>query len=381
MMQFKISLKNVLRHKWSSSILLSIFSISSFIAFWIFGFSNSVGDLVVDWNRTLFGDLMITTNYFDTEKMEKLLQGIKYDKLVYERMANGTFETVESSEPLVVTALTQENQKRWGRFLKPVEGRIPQAPDEVMLHEAEINKMRSVKLGDTAYMTVFTPKKIINTLQFKVVGINRFMSLIGDQGMDTVLNSTQYANRILIYTGETLPQKDEITEMKEEVTKLIQEAGIEIKYGVTIHEFIESYQIYLVVLDALKGVILIFMFPLIGAVVGVIVWMHAQKRRKEIWTYASLGLKDFSLNTLMLMEYWIIGLTGSFLGIIVGFVSAYFVEKNDIWLNFAYTVSSPVIVKISGLELFLIPLFIWFTISIWASFPLRKIIRAVPFSY
>ena len=95
---------------------------------------------------------------------------------------------------------------------------------------------------------------------------------------------------------------------------------------------------YLVeLLPALKILMMIILFPLVGAVVAAIVWVHTHKRRKEIWTYLCLGWKDRKVISIITYELVFDALSGIALGLFLGYLSKIVVEKSNIWLEFGYT--------------------------------------------
>ena len=62
--------------------------------------------------------------------------------------------------------------------------------------------------------------------------------------------------------------------------------------------------------SALKIIVLIILFPLVGAVLGELGRVYSYKRRGELWTYSTMGFKDRQIYKIATLEYLIITFAG-----------------------------------------------------------------------
>lgn len=69
MIRVKIAFKNLLRHKFSSLVLVVVFLLATLALFWVFGWGNAMAQVVIDYIYGFSGDISYATNYFRQEEM------------------------------------------------------------------------------------------------------------------------------------------------------------------------------------------------------------------------------------------------------------------------------------------------------------------------
>ncbi len=387
MRQLKMAFHNVLLHRVSSLVLLTVFAVSSFVLFWSFGYGNNIAQLVQDLNRDSYGDIAFLTEYFEMDRLELLKQLPGVEKVVFERELKVMLDNPDKSSLVTLLEITGENRDRLARYIRPVEGRLPEKEDELVV--TDFIQKGLYQVGDTVYATTSTPDKVLNALQYRVVGISKSTAfkaigygyLISEKSMDMLVNSDKHANLVYLFLHEGARSEESIKRMFEQVEKILKDRQVTINDSWTILEREEQLSVFSLVFGGMKPLMLIIIFPLIGAVIAAIVWIYSFKRRREIWTYVSLGMKDKQVILILAMEYWIIAILGLATGLAAGAMSGEASEAANLWLQFSYTFSSPVGTIFGLADMAVIVGFTLFSVLLWMWIPVRKIIRSVPFSY
>lgn len=387
MRQLKMAFHNVLLHRVSSLVLLTVFAVSSFVLFWSFGYGNNIAQLVQDLNRDSYGDIAFLTEYFEMDRLELLKQLPGVEKVVFERELKVMLDNPDKSSLVTLLEITEENRDRLARYIRPVEGRLPEKEDELVV--TDFIQKGLYQVGDTVYATTSTPDQVLNALQYRVVGISKSTAfkaigygyLISEKSMDTLVNSDKHANLVYLFLHQEARSKESIKRMYEQVGKILDDRQVTINDSWTILEREEQLSVFSLVFGGMKPLMLIIIFPLIGAVIAAIVWIYSFKRRREIWTYISLGMKDKQVILILALEYWIIAILGMATGMAGGAMSGEAAEAANLWLQFSYTFSSPVGTIFGLTDMAVIVGFTLFSVLLWMWIPVRKIIRSVPFSY
>ena len=170
MITLKLALRNVLKHKWSSAVMLFIVTVSVFAMFWIFGFSNTFSSTVEEKELFENGHLSYQTSFMSSETMDKIIIR-KYPDIVSEIVGQRKIMCISASEkesgPISVTDLNSRNNGEYAKY-KLESGRMPERDDEILISIEHSNS--KLQVGDTIYITTFTYDKIVNTMKYKVVG-------------------------------------------------------------------------------------------------------------------------------------------------------------------------------------------------------------------
>lgn len=379
-MLFKLALGSVLRHKWSSLVLLSVFGISSFVLFWIFGFSNNFSASIEDDIRREMGDVSYEIDFADRTKIENSLKEYNLFKVSGMRNIKSMMSSKKENGMIRLTEITQDNKADYNK-IKLSKGRIPESAEEIAIS----NMISDTKLdiGDSLYVTTFTPDKLVNAAKLKVVGIGKFESgsVLTAEGMNIILNSENYINKVLIKIEKEIPTREKAKKLKEEIELKLAKDGIKVNEVNDFYTELDKQKIMVKVFMGIKVILLCVMFPLIGAVMGALVWMHSYKRRKEIWTNIAMGFRDAKVIRMIQIEYWIIALFGTIAGIGAGFFTSHLSDLGSSRLEFTFLINMYLTTKISILDIAVIFAFLFISVTIWVKPPLNKIIKDKPFSY
>jgi ABC-type lipoprotein release transport system permease subunit len=387
MMRLKIAAQNIMKHRFSTIILLVIFATATFVLFWSFGFCNFVIAVIDDFSRDSYGDIAFLIDYVEADKARKLLQFPEIEKVVCEREVTALFDNPANSTLSMLVELTPENKGRLYRYIRPVAGRLPERPDEIMI--TDFKQKGVYRIGDRLFATVTTPDKVINALEYQVVGVSKTTAfkafgygfMVTRESMDLLLNSSRQINLVYLFLKKEYQTKPQIESLRKKIVGCFSVNHIPVKDSWTTLERNEKMSIFSLTVQGVRLIALCIMFPLIGAVIAAAVWIYSFKRRKEIWTYVSLGMKDQKIMETITFEYWIITAIGVILGIALGYASSWLADAANIWLTFSYTVTSPLRAQFGITEALVVSLFLFATVFLWIQIPLRKIIKAVPFSY
>lgn len=376
---WRIAGRNAWRHRLTSLVLLAVFMLATFALFWVFGWGRAMADSLADYLRNCYGDLSYVTAFFAREELEAKLSGLPLSQVTTEAKINAMLDSAGVSDVITLRELSPELMAKAGRFLRPVRGRLPAAANEILI--PEVFHEGTFELGDTVYLSTYTPDGVLNTLPYAIVGkgMNLF-ALITPESMDTLLH-TKKRNFLTVRTGPELESRAEVFNTGEQITALLAEQGIKVEQVKSVYDELDRLGYLVAMLPGLKGLIMVVLFPVIGSVVAAIVWIYSVKRRKEIWTYLALGFRDRAIVALVAMELWLVAGAGSILGVVLSLLSARLVEGLNIWLNFGYTFSLPLWAKYSWSDFFLICLFILASVSLWLLPPLKRVLKAKPFSY
>ncbi len=387
MIQFKIAAQNVLKHKLSSAVLISIFAVTAFVLYWSFGFCNFVITVIDDFSRDSYGDIAFLTDYADAGKMKGLLRFPEIEKVVAEREIAVLFDNPQASTMSVLVELTDENRHRLYRYIRPVAGRLPEKPDELLI--TDFKQKGVYKIGDRLFATVTTPDKVINALEFTVVGIAKTTAfkavgygfMVTRESMNRLINSGSQANLVYLFLKKEFQTAPHTEALRSRARQSLSAGGIEVKESWTTLERNEKMSIFSLTVKGVRLIMLCIMFSLVGAVIAAAVWIYSFKRRREIWTYVSLGMKDRAITLTFTLEYWLIAAIGTVIGGSTGYASSRLADAANVWLTFSYTVTTPLRAQFGPADAIVVALFVSATVFLWIQAPLRKIIRAVPFSY
>ena len=388
MKRLKMAWRNVLLHRTSTLVLAIVFTVSTFVLFWSFGFGNNIARLVRDINRDSYGDIAFITDYF--EKSDLLNKALRYPgvhRVVFERELKVMLDGPEKSTMVTLCELTPENMRRLRKYVRPVEGSLPGEPDEMVV--TDFIQKGLYKVGDTVYTSTSTPNKILNALQYRVTGVAKSSAfkaigygfLVSEESMDLLINSKLHANLIYIHLHKGAQNKKRVKRVRAWAESILRHYNIPVRDSWDIVEREQKLSVFSLVFASMKPLMLIIIFPLIGAVIAAIVWIYSFKRRREIWTYVSLGMKDRHVVMTLALEYWIIAALGMTAGFAAGFASPYLCEAGNVWLQFSYTFTSPVGTTFHFDDLAVIVVFTQLSVLLWMWIPVRKIVHSVPFSY
>lgn len=384
----KIAVRNIGRHVLSSLVLVLVLTAATVALFWAFGFGNSVAFLIEDAYRDSYGDIAFFTGFFDRHDVEELLADIPRERMVLDRELMGLSISPRKTDIARVVELSPENRAGLERWIRPLRGRVPEAEDELMIPELFLHEVYDV--GDYLYIVVSTVDGIVNTLRYTIVGVSKTTGikglptgyLITQDSVSRLIDSNRHANVVYLNLEEPLrTDPAALQAVYREVKQRLVGAGVEIRNSWVLPDELKRFDIYITVLEGLKVMIIVILFPLVGGVVASLVWIYSHKRRHEIWTVHALGLRDSRIFVTLATEYWVLSAAGYGLGILLGFWTSGLTVHLNIWLQFSYTFISPLMARIRGRDLAMIAAYLFGSVSVWMVPPILKVVRSRPFSY
>lgn len=379
-MNLKIAIGNLLKHKLSTLVLIIIFMVSTFVIYWIFGFSNSFSSSVQEESRVQIGDISFTTDFQRKDKVNEIIKDMNFYKIDFESSLSAIMNAEKENSMYRFDELSKDRLE-YLKKVKLTDGRLPENPYEIVI--SDFHEKPDVKVGEMVFLSTFTPDKVINTVKYTISGIGSVghHNLITTDGIKIILDSDLYANKIKVYINEELTEQKELEAIQEKLRKKFEENGIKIEEKINIYQELESQKFMILIFSGVKIVLLSILFPLIGTVIAALVWIHAYKRRKELWTYVAIGFKDKKILNMIILEYLLIAVIGVSLGILLGGITSFIAENTGKRLSIGFIMSLLLVAKIGLLDILMIVVFYILNIFIWARIPLLKIIKEKPFSY
>ncbi|HQQ23403.1 MAG TPA: hypothetical protein PLH15_06150 [Spirochaetota bacterium] len=382
MITLKLALRNVFKHKWSSAVMLIIVTVAVFAMFWIFGFSNTFSSTVEEKELFENGHLSYQTAFMSSEMIDEMIIR-KYPDTVSEVVGQRKLMCISASEkesgPISVADLNPRNKGEYAKY-KLESGRMPESDNEILISIEHSNS--KLQVGDSIYITTFTYDKIVNTMKYKVVGRGRIGEhcIITESSMTTLVNSREHFNKIILYIkGEVTSEK--LSLLNTSIKSDFAATGIKIDHSTNFIDRMKESEILNMIFYVLKIIVMIILFPLIGSVLGAIVWVHSYRRRGEIWTCSSLGFSDRSVRMNAVAEYAIIAALGIFAGISLGFMSSMISEKMNGMIIFSYVMEMLLVAEIKFWDIIIISIFIMANMIFWIRIPVNRILKSKPFSY
>lgn len=377
--QFRIAYRNAWRHRMTSLVLLVVFLLTTFVLFWVFSWGTAMADSLKDYIRCCYGDIYYNVNYISEGDLPSSIFELDVKRITTEKNIFAMLDSPKISDVINVRELSSNFLEAAERYIRPVQGRLPERNDEILI--PELFHSGILEIGDTLYLSTYTPEQVLNALRYTIVGkhMNQY-ALVTSESMKLLLN-TEQNNFLVIHISSGLCIKERVLETDHQVRTVLADSNIKLNKSKTVYDELERLDYLVKLLPGLKGLIMVVLFPVIGAVIAAIVWIYSIKRRKEIWTYLALGLKDRQIVSLVTLELSIVACFGIALGMALGFISAQIIDKLNVWLSFGYTFSLPLWAKYGFSDIFVIIVFVLISVAVWILPPLLKVIRDKPFSY
>ncbi|MBF0363293.1 MAG: FtsX-like permease family protein [Oligoflexia bacterium] len=393
MMLWRLIFRNTIKHKMSSMVFVLVFSIATLIIYWFFGFFNYLIENVEILIRDGYGDIAFQIDYTDKNKIQHIIKNLPPEmesdikETFFEREIRVMVDGQDKSTVVPVIEMTEQNKNLILKHIRPQYGQFPSKSEEIVV--SSFNQSTTYKLGDDIFLTTSTTKRIINALKFRVSGIIRgsagkaygYGYIISKHDMDLLLNSSDEHNLFYLFLKEDHRSAKEVTDIQNKIIDLLKANNITLQSSWSAYKTINDQAIYFEVFKRMKLILLVFIFPLIGLVVAAIVWMYSYKRRKEIWTYHSLGLQKYKIILAIGGEYLLITFIGTLIGLALGEMSALIADKNNAWLSFSYTVSTALRFKFTLVDYFLVSAFMQIIVILWIEKPISRILKVPPFSF
>lgn len=219
----------------------------------------------------------------------------------------------EESEKASGTGIEERDNEIIGfdRFI--YEGEFLKKDDEILIGE-RVRRKLGLKLGDEVALLTATWNKSLYSLNYRVAGFYKmdntrlnksFYITLG--GAQNLLDMEDRVTEYLIYSrGDEERIKEELTSsMGEEVLiKRWDEIGVNENFSK--------------ILPVVQGIFLILFSTLAGFSTSNTMLMVVFERRREIGILKALGMREGEIRRLFLLEGFLMGGTGSLLGVVIG---------------------------------------------------------------
>ncbi|KXS40342.1 MAG: ABC-type transport system, involved in lipoprotein release, permease component [Candidatus Frackibacter sp. T328-2] len=341
---WNLAAKNLFRNKLRSSV--SILAIALSVALVVFvkglvmGFVNNMFALHIqyqaghikivdqDYNQK---KRLLTLNHpvdgFGEEGLAKMKEELKSIKGVKRVIPRIKFGAAVSKEDEMVRMLgwgvnPTKEEKFTGIEEKIVEGRMIKEGQREVVMGSELLKKIDTKVGDKVTFLYQTSFSSFKGSTFKVVGkIDSGLKLFDEKVFYLPLTQAQrilampnMATEVLL---ETFNYR-KVEEVLPRVRQLFAAQGAQKEYLVTPWDEGDSMISMLKVGQKIYNIIYIFLVLLAGFVVVNTMVMIVKERTKEIGMMTALGLKNRDILYMFIMEGTVMGVIGSFAGVIIG---------------------------------------------------------------
>jgi ABC-type lipoprotein release transport system permease subunit len=378
MNSFIRSLRNVIRHKWSSLVLGAIIAVSVFAMYWAFGLANTFLSTVTEDELKTNGHLSYEIGFISADEMRKIesIEGIKI--IVGERQVRAITNSRKKNGIVLITDMNERNTDNYKKY--NIEGRLPEKSDEIAM-SSEFDQ-DTFDVGDSVFVTTLTPDKLVNTMKYRVVGKGKLgdSSVVTGESMKLLLGSDNYVNRIIVYADPGILESA-LGVLDGRLRGYFSEQKIIVDDATNYFVRMRESEVIIMTFHALKIILLGVMFPLCGASLGALVWIHAFKRRGELWTCSAIGFSDSRIVRMMISEYMIIACGGVLGGLAIGWLTSAISETVNGMLVFSYVLDMVLRAKIVPIDIVFILGFILANVVFWVQFPIRRILKHRPFSY
>jgi putative ABC transport system permease protein len=364
---FKIALRNILRNKRRTVLTGLSISVAVMIVIYLWSFITGIVDgLIENTVRLNSGHIRIlNTDYVRREKMlplesyianyaevQKIAEENPEVTLATGRMKFGVLlEHKGENKPVIGTGIDPAKEDKISRLSsKIVEGRKVQTGVEEVNIGTKLAKELGLKLGDTLTIVTQTAYGSIAAMNLKIVGVFSFgipsidgrifympldkaQELLDLKGSVTeiflLIKNLDAARKVAAKIESRLDQEFP----GQFATKAWQEQGI-IWFYMTIARYIYA-AIYFIILFLASFTILNTMF------------MAVLERTREIGMMKALGLKNWQVVRIIMIEALLIGIIAGFIGAIWGAGVAYYLSVKGIDLTATFEAMGEIKMELS----------------------------------
>ncbi len=221
--------------------------------------------------------------------------------------------------PILGEGVEPDKEAALGSAMTMVAGRQLKDSDQngVIIGEGVAASLH-LQPGDFVTLMVNTPEGALNTLEFEIVGVFRtFFKEYDDRAVRIPMNSAQE----LLYTGAvhgivvSLDDSLATDEVMAAINKKIGTQGYEVKPWYQLADFYEkTVALYRRQFGALQFIIMVMLVLSVASTVNMAVY----ERTGEFGTMLAIGQRRSQVFKLVMLEYTLLGLLGSFIGLLVG---------------------------------------------------------------
>ncbi len=214
-----------------------------------------------------------------------------------------------------------------------IEGELPKAGNEILLGSGLLENLEA-KPGDNITLVFSDSFQSIQGRTFEIAGVRETNSPEIDDNffylpLETSQEMLALENEVteIMLFGE---QAEKSHQLEERVLTLLEDWEVGEAYTLTRWQQADPFMELFLEVDTAMNIIYVF-FILLGAVVVVTtLFMIIRERKTEIGMMTALGLKGKEIMAIFTLEGALIGLLGSFLGVLFGGFLNYYIAQRGI---------------------------------------------------
>ncbi len=341
MLMLKMAFKNLKRNKKRTILTISSIVIGLAFSVVMLAWLNGAQNMIVEQGKRVTGDIRITAKDFnlkekemdvssnisfsevkkDTEKIEgKKIGRIKFGALMF---------FGDEDEKSLGYGIEKEDYNLIGFEKFMVEGRFLNFKDSEIIVGSKLKEKLGLNLGDEVTVLTSTQYKSSYALNYKIVG---FFSMDNSN-----LNRTFYIN--LKDAMYHLDMDDRVTEYlvfldnPEKLSENMRTINENEKYLVKSWDELGLNAVLSGVLPIMKLIFVLAFSILAGVGILNTMMMVVHERKYEIGVLKAQGLRNIKILKLFVLEGFIMGILGSFLGILLGGIVSYYFSIHGIDLG------------------------------------------------
>jgi len=374
----KIAIRNTIRNKKNSIILIIIFISVIFSLLFLKGIVNSAPIQSESSYIACIGDINVSLfeGYFDLKLIDKITKDKTVEKIyTYNKIYNAYFDSIKGSDTLSIIGFDFDKEPEIkSKWIIMDSGRLTNSDslDEIVIDQFYKYSL-NLKIGDNIIVSCFNKNGIINSMEFKIVGFVSYSferNFISEKAMQLLIGGYCF-NIVKIYCKN----KDEknILNLQDDIKRFIK-SNYDIEEKKIFFNNIIDYKrnSMKTFLSFFTGIMLIFfiiIFFISGILIGLSNYLDVIRRTKEIGTYISLGFNQIKIIWIFFIEKFLLLSISYMISLILFLIISYYLSIKKLFVSFGsflvgYLYSIPKIEDFIIIFSFIfINCFIWILIS------------------
>lgn len=327
----KIAFKNLLRNLHRTLLTIIIIVVST--AGMIFGISWFAGEeaLFIESGKKITGDIRITnqdyeirsktmdiSSNFSYNNIEKTIEESEFQGEIVKRIKfGGLVYFNEKHETAMGNGIINLDEKYVGFNEYIYQGKFLENDEDIIVGETLKRKL-GLELGDTVTILTQTAEKSLYSLNYKVTGFYKMDNSRLNRSFYITLSSSQYLLDMEDRVTELLLFSKNEKDMEKVYDSLSNNGSITTKLDVKKWDEIGMNESVAVMMPFVKLIFILIFSTLSGLGISNTMLMIVFERRHEIGLLKSLGVREFEIKKLFLLEEIYMGIIGSIIGIAIG---------------------------------------------------------------
>lgn len=333
-----IAFRNLFRH-WRRSIITGLsVTLSAGLVFFVLGFYRGTYDEMMfeSFIRFKSGHLTIQTPYYDERDITKSLDSVSLFTNAQEitnnlyklpdiravsmrTMSSGFIGNGREKYPVLINGIDPKNENKVGVVSKSITSGQFLLEREGAMMGKPLAELFGFKVGDLCYIQAQTVYNTPNLIIVPIVGIfstgfneldKGTVFISNNQSVDLFATESSMANRLIVYLHNT--KSTEV--VKEEVHKILGNKLIVKSWRDYAQALIKDSQSDRFFFNIIIGILMLIAVATIMSTM----YMSVYERIREIGTLRAIGWFSKDIYKLFIYESLIIGVAGSFVGLLFG---------------------------------------------------------------